>query len=393
MNDPVLLTCAKGIAPILAGEVKALGMTVLREDTAAVEVKADFHEACRLCLHLRTAHRVLWPVTRARISGPNGLFGAVIRYPWERHLRPDSYLRVHGFVRHPAIRDERFAFLTVKDAVMDRMRERCGRRPDSGPDDRGANLYLHWVDEEMALYFDLAGQPLSRRGYRPGGGAAPLQEALAAAMLLCADYKGEAPLANPMCGSGTLAIEAALLARHQAPGLLRENFGCMHLRDFDERAWQREVFNARTAVKPKPEQPFIVASDHDAHALELARANAERAGVSDWIRFEHCDYRDTPMPEGPAWVVLNPEYGKRLGEEPELEQHYRGIGSWLKTIHTGGRGIIITGNLPLSKRFGLKLSGRHTLYNGAIECRLLMFELWKADQAGAPISVSAAAEE
>lgn len=376
MKQNALVTCAKGIPPLLAREISALGIRVLREEPAAVEIEASFAEATRLCLHLRTAHRVLWPLTRARVTGPNGLFGAVIRFPWEKHLDPGGYLRVHGFVRTPAIRDERFAFLTVKDAVMDRMRDRCGRRPDSGPDDRGANLYLHWIDDEARLYFDLAGQPLSRRGYRQQGGIAPMQEALAAAILLAGGYTGDTPLVNPMCGSGTLAIEAALIARHQAPGLLRDNFGFLHLLGTDARAWQKEVFAAKTAIRPAAEIPPILASDHDPQTLRLARANAERAGVADLIRFETADYRETPLPEGPAWVVLNPEYGVRMGEEAHLEAHYQDIGRWFKGLHTGGKGLIITGNLPLSKRFGLKLSGKHTLYNGALECRLLAFDLF-----------------
>jgi 23S rRNA G2445 N2-methylase RlmL len=376
MSTPVLITCAKGIPPILRREVEALGLKVLREDAAAVEVEATFAEATRLCLHLRTAHRVLWPLSRARVTGPNGLFGAVIRFPWEKHLDPGGYLRVHGFVRTQAIRDERFAFLTVKDAVMDRMRDRCGRRPDSGPDDGGANLYLHWIDDEAKLYFDLAGQPLSKRGYRRQGGVAPMQEALAAAILLAGDYTGDAPLVNPMCGSGTLAIEAALIARRQAPGLLRDNFGFLHLLDTDPRAWQKEVFAARTAVRPAADMPVIRATDHDPNTLRLAKANAERAGVADLIQFEQADYRETSIPDGSAWVVLNPEYGVRMGDEENLEEHYREIGQWFKSLNTGGKGLIITGNISLSKRFGLKLSGKHTLYNGAIECRLLEFDLF-----------------
>lgn len=376
MSETILVTCAKGIPSLLSREIQALGLKVLREDAAVVEVQATYAEATRLCLHLRTAHRVLWPLTRARVTGPNGLFGAVIRFPWEKHLDPGGYLRVHGFVRTEAIRDERFAFLTVKDAVMDRMRDRCGRRPDSGPDDGGANLYLHWIDDQAKLYFDLAGQPLSRRGYRQQGGIAPMQEALAAAILIAGEYTGDTPLVNPMCGSGTLAIEAALIARNQAPGLLRDNFGFLHLLETDLRDWQKEIFAARTAIRPAADLPKILATDYDPNTIRLAKANAERAGVADLIQFEVSDYRETPMPEGPAWVVLNPEYGVRMGDEANLENHYREIGQWFKGLNTGGKGLIITGNIPLSKRFGLKLSDKLTLYNGALECRLLMFNLF-----------------
>ena len=375
MKEAVQVTCAKGVAPILADELRSLGFQVGQVEVAAVEVHTDFPGACRICLHTRTAHRVLWPVTRARVRHPDALYGALVRYPWERHLQPNGYLRVHGHVRTETIRDNRFAFLTVKDAVMDRMRDRCGKRPDSGPDDGGANLYLHWVDDEARLSFDLAGQPLSRRGYRVQIGEAPLQEALAAAILLAGGYDGRAPLVNPMCGSGTLAIEAALIARHQAPGLLRDNFGFYHLLEHDARAWQQEVFAARKAVVPAAEVPAICAGDQDPAAVAAARANAERAGVAELIQFETRDFRESTFPGGPAWVALNPAYGERLGEDAELEAHYRDIGAWLKTLRTGGRGLVITGNLPLAKRFGLKLSGKHTLYNGGIECRLLMFDL------------------
>lgn len=375
-RKPVLLTCAKGVAPLLADEARALGIQVRHTDTAAVEVEADFVAAARLCLHLRTAHRVLWPVTRARLSRPDALYGALSRYPWERHLDPESHLRVHGHVNTPAIRDERFAFLTVKDAVVDRVRNRRGKRPDSGPDDGGANLYLYWVGDEARVYFDLAGQPLSRRGYRLQTGEAPLQEALAAAMLRASGYTGDTPLVNPMCGSGTLAIEAALLARRQAPGLLRGNFGFYHLRDYDPRAWQAEVFAARSAIRPAADMPAILATDHDPGAVDMARANAARAGVEALIRFEVCDFRDTPLPDG-AWIAMNPAYGMRLGGDLDMEAHYRDMGAWLKGAHTGGRGVVITANLALAKRFGLKLAGRHTLYNGSMACRVLWFDLYK----------------
>lgn len=378
MNGSVLLTCAKGVAPLLANEARALGARVLREDIAAVEVEADFAAATRLCLHLRTAHRVLWPVTRARVTRPEALYGALSRYPWERHLRPESYLRVHGHVNTAAIRDDRFAFLTVKDAVVDRVRDRLGKRPDSGPDDGGANLYLHWVEDEARVYFDLAGQPLSRRGYRLQIGEAPLQEALAASILLACGYTGDTPLVNPMCGSGTLAIEAALIARRQAPGLLRDNFGFYHLCEHEARAWQKEVFAARAAIRPATEMPAILATDHDPRAVDMARANAARAGVEDLIRFEVCDFRETPLPDG-AWIAMNPAYGERLGGDLDLESLYRDIGGWLKNANTGGRGVVITANLALAKRFGLKLTGRHTLYNGAMECRVLWFDLFKAE--------------
>jgi len=384
MQETVLLTCAKGIAPVLAAEVLALGLPVLAEETALVETRADLAGQVRLLLHLRSAHRVLVPVADVRAPHPNHLYDTLVEVPWEQHLGPDAYLRVHGHVDTPFIRDQRFAFLKVKDAVMDRLRSVYRRRPDSGPDDQGASLYLHWVGDHARVCLDLAGAPLSRRGYRPAGGQAPLQEALAAAMLLAGGWDPSTPLANPMCGSGTLAIEAALLARNQAPGLSRGNFGLFHLKRFDPALWRREVRAAQDAIRHDLPSPPIVASDSDPAVLDIARENAARAGVAEHIQFQHCDFRDTTLPPGPAWIALNPPYGLRMNEDADLGALYAGIGTWLKGLNTGGHALVITGNLPLAKRFGLKLTSRHTLYNGPVECRLLKFPLFRDSEAASP---------
>jgi 23S rRNA G2445 N2-methylase RlmL len=376
MRSPTLITCAKGMAPLLAAEVRALGFTVRREDVAAVETETDTAGLYRLCLCLRVAHRVLARLTGFEAATPDALYRALRRLPWEEWIPSDGYVRVHGHVVNEEIRDTRFAFMKIKDAVADRLRERTGQRPDSGPHDHGAAVYVHWVDTHATIYLDLAGIPLSKRGYRTKGGTAPLQEALAAAVLLAGGWTGDTPLLNPMCGSGTLAIEAALLARREAPCLYREYFALKHLCSFDRRVWDQEREAARRDIRPNGDVPAIVATDHDAGAVAFARENAKRAKVDHLIRFEVCDFRESPMPAGPAWVVMNPEYGKRMGEDKGLEAHYRDIGAWLKGLHGGGRGLVLTGNLPLAKRFGLKLALKHTLYNGPIECRLLGFDLF-----------------
>jgi putative N6-adenine-specific DNA methylase len=204
MKETVSVTCARGIPPVLASELRALGIEVLREEPAAVVVSADVAEQMRMCLWLRTAHRVLVPVCRFRAKGPGALYRQLMEVSWEDHLGPDGYVRIHGAVRNEEIRDQRFAFLAVKDAVMDRLRAVYGRRPDSGPSDHGASVYLHWIEEEVTVSVDLAGRPLSKRGYRMQAGEAPLQEALAAAVLLAGGWPKDCPLVNPMGGSGTL---------------------------------------------------------------------------------------------------------------------------------------------------------------------------------------------
>ena len=376
MREPVLVTCALGAAPVLASELRALGLEVAREEPAVVETRADASEQMRLLLHLRTAHRVLLPVLSCRAVTPKVLYYKVIKHPWEEVLGPDGHVRIHGHVRQEGIRDYRYALLKVKDAVMDRLRAQYGRRPDSGPGDHGASLHLHWVDHRATLSLDLSGRPLSNRGYRVHGGRAPMREALAAAMLLAGGWTGDTPLVNPMGGSGTLAIEAAWIALRRAPGLLRDSFGLFHLRTFDRDLWEHERAAARAGERPPGAVPNLGTGDLDASAVRNARAGAENAGVADLIRFSQCDFRECPVPEGPAWVALNPPYGKRLEADGDLRELYRNIGSWLKDLHTGGRALVLTGNLPLAKRFGLKLAEKHTLYNGALECRLLAFDLF-----------------
>lgn len=376
MEETILLTCARGTAPVLAGELTALGLPVVREEAALVETRGDVRTQMRLLLHLRTAHRVLVPVAECAARDAEALYRAMLREPWENHLGPDGYVRVHGHIQNDSIRDGRYAFLKLKDAVMDRLRRRYGRRPDSGPEDHGAGIFLHWVGERARVCLDLSGPTLSRRGYRIQGGTAPLQEALAAAVLLAGGWPATAPLANPMCGSGTLAIEAALLARHQAPGLQRGNFGLFHLRRHDAGCWREEVKAAQAELLADGEVPPILASDNDPALVEIARRNAARAGVEHLIQFSVGDFRTSALPEAPgAWVVLNPPYGQRLEAEPDLEGFYAEIGRWLKGLHTGGAALVISGNLPLSKRFGLKLDAKSDLFNGPIECRLLRFRL------------------
>lgn len=376
VKETVTITCAKGVAPVLAGELRTLGVEIVSEEVAAVQVLADLEEQMRLCLHLRTAHRVLVPLIRCIARSPAELQRRLQSFPWEEHLGPDGYVRIHGHVHNEEIRDQRFAFLTVKDAVMDRLRDCYGRRPDSGPSDHGASIYLHWVHEEVTLSLDLAGVPLSKRGYRRRAGEAPLQEALAAAVLLAGGWPRDLPLSNPMGGSGTLAIEAAWIAQNRAPGLLREHFGLFSLKRFDPGLWEKVCAEAEAARIPDWEVPVIFCSDHDPEVIEIARANAREAEVEELIQFEVCDFRASTVPEGDAWVVINPPYGLRL-EEEDLSGLYREMGQWIKALDRGGQALILTANLPLAKRFGLKLAQKHTLFNGPLECRLLGFELRK----------------
>jgi len=266
-----------------------------------------------------------------------------------------------------------------KDAIVDRIKEKCGQRPDSGPDQDKTVVNLYWKDGVCSLYLDTSGEPLSRRGYRKIPMGAPMQETLAAAVIIATGWKGNSHFVNPMCGSGTLAIEAALAALNRPPGLLRDNFGFMHLKGFKEAFWNDLRTRARKEAK-KSLECRIIATDIKREAVEAARKNAATAGVEHLIEFSSCDYSETTIPEGEGIVILNPEYGERMGKIQELEGVYRGIGDFFKQKCKGLKGYLFTGNLDLAKKIGLRAKRRIPFFNGGIECRLLEYELYEGSR-------------
>lgn len=378
-KSKIVVTCAKGVAPHLQAEMKALNFDTYSTGEAAVETKGSLEDAMKLNLHLRTAHRVLFLYHSFAANTPVELYRRLVRLPWEEVMQADGYLCVTSYAENPMVHDGRIVNLKGKDAVADRFRQISGRRPDSGANRDHTVIHIYWKHNRAAVYLDTSGDSLSKRGYRKIPRAAPMQETLAAAVLAAAGWQGEGHFINPMCGSGTLAIEAALIALNRAPGLLRDNYGFMHLNGYKPLIWREMRTNARKSVLKKL-AGRIVATDIDREAVEAARQNARTAGVDHLIEFLVADYRQTPIPEGSGIIMLNPAYGERLGEIAALEPVYEGIGDFLKKQGTGYRGYVFTGNLDLAKKIGLKTKRRITFFNGEIECRLLEYELYKGSR-------------
>ncbi|WP_461209792.1 THUMP domain-containing class I SAM-dependent RNA methyltransferase [Desulfocurvus sp. DL9XJH121] len=378
-KSKIFVTCARGVQPVLAQEIRALDLKPEAESASGVLAQGGLHDCMRLNLSLRTAHRVLYQLSRFTAMDPDQLYARVADLAWEEIIPADGYFSVTANVDNPTIKDSRFAALRVKDAVVDRISERMGRRPDSGPDRTGCVLALHWQGKTATLYLDTTGEPLSMRGYRTMPHKAPMRETLAAACLLTAGYDGKGALANPMCGSGTLAIEAALLATNTAPGLLRTGFAFRNLLGHDAEAWNALRAEARAAMRQTTAAP-IAASDIDPEAVTAARTNAEQAGMDIHIDFSVCDFRESAVPEPLRrrlnLVAVNPAYGKRLGDEAELEAVYKALGDFLKQRCGGYAGAVFTGSLALAKRIGLRTRERVILMNGPIECRLLLYDLY-----------------
>ena len=385
MNHPqtITVTCAPYNGPVLAEELTALGYPVKSSSILEVTTEGTLQDCMYLNLHLRTAHRVLYRLKGFRCANANQLYRQLQIVNWDQYIPADSYFSVGSYVKNPTIRDTRFANLRVKDAIVDSLQQTYGRRPDSGPRQDSIVVFLHWKDRDAGIFLDTSGESIAKHGYRRVTVEAPMQEALAAAIVQSTRWQPDSPLVNPMCGSGTLAIEAALLKTQKAPGLLRNNFAFMHLKTFDRSAWEQmrseaEKHYKQTIAAFSNQMPSIIATDQDPKAISAARQNATQAGVAGLIRFEVADFRDTdfPDPGEHGVVILNPPYGERLGEEEKLAELYQQMGDFFKQSCAGYWGYIFTGNLNLAKKVGLRTRRRIEFMNAKIESRLLEYELY-----------------
>ncbi|WP_420387753.1 THUMP domain-containing class I SAM-dependent RNA methyltransferase [Roseivirga sp.] len=376
-KSAIVVTCFPQQSPWVAQELEALGFDIKSSAISEVETEGYMDDCLRLNMQLRTASRVLFQIQRFKANNADELYKRIKAIPWENYLDNDGYFSITSYVKNDTIRDDRFANVRVKDAIADRMLEKTGSRPNSGPDRDKTVIHIYWKEEKVRIYFDTSGETISKHGYRKKPFKAPMNEALAASTILATEWDKQSPFVNPMCGSGTLAIEAALLAINKAPGLLRDNFGFMHIKGYDADSWANYVRLAELQVKQASAGVKIIASDLNRNALEAARDNARNAGVEDLITFEQGDFRETTVPEEAGTIMLNPEYGERLGEEEQLKEVYQAIGDFFKNKCQGYTGFIFTGNMNLAKTIGLRTSARIPFYNAKIECRLLKYELYR----------------
>ncbi len=371
------ITTSPRVTPYLREEIEALGFEVQSEDHAGVHIGATFEDCMKLNLQLRTGLHVMWLLKKFRCPSPKALYTHAASFPWEELISNDAYFSISSNVDNPKVNNSMYPNLVLKDAIADRMTKQTGARPDSGSDRSHIVINLYWRGDQAWIYLNTTGRRLADRGYRRMPHSAPMQETLAAAVVMATGYDGTAPLVNPMCGAGTIAIEAALLALNRAPGLFRTNYSFTHTKLHNEDMWR----TLRIAAKKQTlsnHKPIIIASDHDPVALHAARKNAQTAGVEQVIEFVQCDFEETPMPQdNPGIVILNPEYGERLGALRDLEETYKRIGSYFKNHCAGWVGCVFTGNRELSHQIGLRTCKRVPFMNARIDCRLLMYDMYK----------------
>src|SRR3989337_820057 len=278
LKNKILITCAKGITPFLREELLLLGFPVISETVAGIQTEGTMDDTLRLNLLLRTGHRVLYLLREFSARDADDLYRAASYIEWEDYIDRDEYVCVTSSVDNPTITTSLFANVRCKDAIVDRIKIKCGKRPDSGPEKNGVVVNLYWKDEDCSIYLDTSGEPLSRRSYRKIPMHAPMQETLAAAVIMATGWNGSSHFINPMCGSGTLALEAKLAGMNRASGGFRDNFGLMHLKGFNESLWKELRTQAIKAAKENL-NCRIIATDIRRDAVEAARKNAAMAGV------------------------------------------------------------------------------------------------------------------
>ncbi|MCX6167319.1 MAG: class I SAM-dependent RNA methyltransferase [Sphingobacteriales bacterium] len=378
-KNKIIITCNKRLSPYLQAEVEALGFTPDRVFTTGLELTGTVTDCIKLNLNLRCASQVLYSLKSFTAENPARLYKELVEMEWESLIDFTGYFSVTSNVDNETITTPLFANLKVKDAIVDRIKEKKEIRPNTGPELDKVVIHLYWKDDKADIFLDTSGETLAKHGYRKLPGKAPMLEALAASTIMATDWDQKSPFVNPMCGSGTLAIEAALLATNKRPGLFRMNYSFMHVLGYDEEVF----FTERRLLKDQAVKTIdfeIMATDISADAVDIARKNAQTAGVDQLITFKVCDFAETPVPSTPGVIMFNPEYGERMGLHTKLEATYKRIGDFMKQEAKGYRGYIFTGNPDLAKRIGLRASRRIEFYNGKLDCRLLEYELYEGSR-------------
>ncbi len=363
--------CPRGLEALLARELEALGARAVQALEGGAAFEGGWHTCYAANLRSRLASRVLWRLAQFDYRNEQDLYEAARAIDWPALFPVGHSLRVNLAARRSPLKSLEFATLRVKDAVCDRFRDALGRRPsvDRAHPDTRVHLFLEAA--RGALYLDTSGEPLFKRGWRAGAGEAPLRENLAAGIVMLSGWQPGEPLLDPMCGAGTLLVEAAAMARGRAPGAKRA-FGFQKLAVFDAALW--EQVKAQDPGTPA-ESPAIFGSDRDEKALAAARRNLAAAGVERWVRLERADVLERAAPAPSGVLIANPPYGERTGSKEELARFYPRLGDALKRNFPGWRCHLFTADLRLPKLIRLEPSRRVPLYNGALECRLYEFRI------------------
>ncbi len=368
-------TVARGLEPIAAQELERLGAQDVRPDFTGVHFVGDLALLYRVNLWARTIFRVLVTLREFPCPDSDRLYQEVRNIAWEQYLQPHNTLAVNATGGNRNLNHTHFTALQVKNAIVDQQRDQFGQRSSVNTENPDVLINAHIHQDRCILSLDSSGASLHRRGYRPAMGLAPLKETLAAALLELAEWEPSLPFLDPLCGSGTLPLEATLKALNIAPGLFRYQFAFEKWPDFDDALWNQLLNEAESRELFELQAP-IAGSDRDPDILNQARTNAEQCGIADQVTFTQTDLSELEAPADNGVIICNPPYGERLGDARELGDLYKLLGDVFKQRFKGWTAFVLTGNKELAKRVGLKAARRIPVYNGAIACTLLKYELY-----------------
>ena len=375
-------TCAKGVEDLVQKELQQLDISETKIHTGGVAFSGEIENAYRACLWSRVASRILLQLKEFTITSDDDLYREVISIDWSEHFSEDDTLAIDCFSSHSIVNNSHFATLRIKDAIVDQFVQNTEQRPSIDRDSPDIRINVYLSDKQCLLYLDLSGDALHKRGYRQAAGSAPLRETLAASMLYRAKwqsfYEQGLPFYDPMCGSGTLLIEAAMMAANIAPGILRDRFGFYGWKFFEEEKWQEILQDAKDKKQAGlKNMPMITGSDNSEQLVGIARSNIKAAELDEVVKvFLRDASKDiTPYSEKPGLIVSNPPYGKRIGQVQMLRTLYHRFGQQLKAHFDGWTAVIITSEPELAKSIGLRAFRKNTLFNGALKSTLYQYRI------------------
>ncbi len=386
-HNDFFATCSKGVEDLLQKELETLEISDTKIHTGGVAFTGDIENAYKACLWSRVASRILLQLKDFTISSDDDLYNEIIDIDWTQHLSEENTLAIDCFSSHTIVNNSHFATLRVKDAMVDQFMQKTESRPSIDRDNPDIRINVYLSDKQCLVYLDLSGDALHKRGYRQTAGNAPLRETLAASMLYRVKwnsfYKDNLPFYDPMCGSGTLLIEAAMMAANIAPGILRKQFGFFHWKFFAEDKVEQEKWLAifQDAENKKKaglnNAPVISGSDNSEQLVGVARLNVKVAGLAEIVKIFLCDASKNIVPYTATCglIVTNPPYGKRIGQVQLLRTLYHRFGIQLKTHFNGWVAVIITSEQELAKSIGLRAFRKNTLFNGALKAVLYQYRI------------------
>lgn len=375
-----------GLEEVLRNELLKLGARDIERHNRAVSFFGDLGFLYKANLCLRTAIRILVPIDAFAMRSAEDLYRGIHRIPWEEFITPQDTFAIRSTLNTPHLDHSQYATQKAKDAIVDRFRERFGQRPSVDADAPTLRIQIHIHGDQCQVALDSSGTSLHERGYRTETGPAPINEVLAAGMVALSGWDPRKPLVDPMCGSGTIAIEAGLYACNIPPGLFRKGFGFQQWNDYDEDLYG--TIHDALLKRISEERPVIVAGERSEAIFEMARQNVARAQLEDTVAVRHTPFEELEPPPGTGTLIINPPYGERMdhrGAEAEAEVEaiqalYKMIGDTLKKRWSGWQAWVITSNLEAAKHIKLTPKPRIQLFNGALDCRFMKYDLYEGSR-------------